>query len=65
MEYLSYKSSPTKGNKWKKKKSNLSINPKEDRHTNIMLPLTTKIAGSYSDFSLIFLNINGLNYPIK
>jgi hypothetical protein len=30
-----------------------------------MTTLTTKIIGSNSYFSLISLNINGLNYPIK
>ena len=50
----------------KKQESNLlSTNPKEDSHTNIILPLTTKIKGSNNQFSLISLNINGLNSPIK
>jgi hypothetical protein len=30
----------------KKQESNLSTNPKEDSHTNIIPPLTTKIIGS-------------------
>jgi hypothetical protein len=36
----------------KKQESNLlSINPKEDSHTNIMLPITTKITWSNNHFS--------------
>jgi hypothetical protein len=49
----------------KKQESNLSTNPKEDSHANITLPLTTKITGSNNHFSLISLNINELNSPIK
>ena len=50
----------------KKQESNLFLkNPEEDSHTNIMLPLTTKTRRSNSHYSLISLNINGLNYPIK
>jgi len=30
-----------------------------------MLPLTTKISGTYSHWSLVFLNINGLNSIVK
>jgi exonuclease III len=30
-----------------------------------ILTLTTKITGSNNDYSLISLNINGLNFPIK
>jgi exonuclease III len=60
---------PTQGGKQtilkKKEESNLSTNPKEDRHTNIMPPLITKITGSNNHFSLISLNINGLNSLIK
>jgi hypothetical protein len=48
-----------------KEESNLSINPKEDSHTNIIPPLTTKITGSNNHFSLISLNTNGLNFSIK
>ena len=48
-----------------KQGSNLSTNPKEDSHTNIIPPLTTKITGSNNHFSLISLNINVLNSPIK
>jgi hypothetical protein len=43
----------------------LSTNPKEDSNTNIIPALTTKITGSNNQFSLIFLNISGLNSPIK
>jgi exonuclease III len=32
---------------------------------NRILTLKTKITGSNNDFSLISLNINGLNFPIK
>ena len=38
---------------------------KEENHTNIIPPQTTKITGSISHWSLISLNINGLNSPIK
>jgi hypothetical protein len=49
-----------------KQKSNLlSINPKEDSDTNIIPPLITKITGSNNPYSLISLNINGLNFPNK
>jgi hypothetical protein len=40
-------------------------NLKEDSHKNRMPTLTTKILGSNNYFSLISLNINGLNSPIK
>ena len=49
----------------KKQETSLSTNSKEDSHTNIIPPLTTKITGSNKQFSLISLNINGLNSPIK
>jgi hypothetical protein len=49
----------------KKQESNLSTNLKEDSHTNIIPPLTTKITESNNRFSLISLNINGLNSPMK
>jgi hypothetical protein len=49
----------------KKRESNPSINLKEDSHKNRMPTLTTKIIGSNNYFSLIFLNINELNSPIK
>jgi exonuclease III len=45
--------------------SNLSTNPKEDSHTNIISTLTRKLTGSNNHFSLLSLNINELNYPIK
>jgi hypothetical protein len=49
-----------------KQESNLlSTNPKEDSHTNMIPPLTTKIAGSNNHCSLISLNINGLNFKKK
>jgi hypothetical protein len=71
-----HESSPTKDNRWKtptqrgklhprkKQESNLSTNPKENRHTNRIPPLT-KITGSNNYFFLISLNINGLNSPNK
>jgi exonuclease III len=49
----------------KKHENNLSTNLKEDSHKNRILTLTTKISGSNNYFSLISLNINGLNSPIK
>jgi hypothetical protein len=49
----------------KKQESNLSTNPKEDNHTNMTLPLTTKITESNDYFSLISLNINGFISPNK
>jgi hypothetical protein len=45
--------------------NNLSTNPKEDSHTNILHPIITKISGSNNHYSLISININGLNSPIK
>ena len=48
----------------KARKYLLSTNPKEGSHTNIIPPLT-KITGSNNHFSLISLDINGLNSPIK
>jgi hypothetical protein len=71
-----HKSSPTKDDRWKtptqggklyprkKQESNLSTNPKEDSHTNIIPPLTTKIT-SNNHFSLISLNINGVQTSQK
>jgi hypothetical protein len=50
---------------YKKQKSYLSTNPEEDRHINIIPPLTTQITGSNNHFSLISLNINGFNSPQK
>ena len=49
----------------KKQESNLSTNLKEDSHMNKIPTLTTKITGSNNYFSLISLNINGLNSIIK
>ena len=49
----------------KKQEINLLLTKKkEERHTNITPPLITKITGSNNQFSLISLNINGLNSPI-
>ena len=45
-------------------KRNLSTNI-EDSYMNRIPILTTKITGSNNDFSLISLNISGLNSPIK
>ena len=51
---------------YKEQENNLlSINPKEDSHTNVIPPLKTKITGNKNHYSLISLNINGLNSPIK
>jgi hypothetical protein len=52
------------GNYALEKESNLSTNQKEDNHMNRIPTLTTKITGSNNYFSLISLNINGLNSPI-
>jgi hypothetical protein len=50
----------------KKQECNLlSTNPNEDSHTNIIPPLTTKIIGGNNHYSLIYLNINGLNSSKK
>ena len=50
----------------KKQEINLfTTNPDEEKHTNIILPLATKITGSNNHWSLVSLNINGLNSPIK
>jgi len=48
----------------KQEYSFLAMKQKE-RQTNIIPPLTTKITGSNNHYSLIFLNIKGLNSPIK
>ena len=37
----------------------------EDSHINRIPTLATKMTGSNNDFSLIYLNINILNSPIK
>ena len=41
------------------------INPKEENHIHIIPPPATKITGTNNHLSLISLNINGLNFPIK
>jgi hypothetical protein len=38
----------------KQESSLLSTNPKEDRHTNIIPPLKTKITGNNNHYSLIY-----------
>jgi hypothetical protein len=43
----------------------LKTNRKEESHTNVILPLTTKITGSNNHWSLLCLNINGLTASIK
>jgi hypothetical protein len=44
----------------------LKTKPKEKHtHTNIISPVTTKITGSNNHWSLISINTNGLNSPIK
>jgi hypothetical protein len=55
----------TENMSWKKQESNPSTNLKEDSHKNRMPTLTTKIIGRNNYFSLISLNINGLNSSIK
>jgi hypothetical protein len=49
----------------KKQESNPSTKLKEESHKRGILTLTTKITGSNNYFSLISLNINGLNSSIK
>ena len=49
----------------KKQESNLSTNLREDSHKDRIPILTTKITGSNNYFSLIPLNIRGLNYSNK
>jgi hypothetical protein len=48
-----------------KARSNPSTNQKGDSHKNRISTLTTKIKGSNNYFSLISLNINEINSPIK
>jgi hypothetical protein len=48
-----------------KQESNLSTNPKESSHTIKIPPISTKITGSNNHYSLISLNVNGLNSPNK
>jgi hypothetical protein len=55
---------PTHGGNLEKAKY-LSTNLKEDSHINKIPSLTAKITGSSNGFSLISLNINVLNSPIK
>jgi hypothetical protein len=51
---------------YKRKESNLlSTNTKDDSHTNIIKPVTTKIRESNKHFSSISLNTNILNSSIK
>ena len=50
---------------YRKQGSNPSTNLKEDIHKNRIPNLTTKRTGSNNYFSLISLNTNGLNSPIK
>jgi hypothetical protein len=47
----------------KARNSLLSTNPKVNRPT--FIKITSKIKGSNNHYSLISLNINGLNFPIK
>ena len=51
--------------KEKQEISLLTNNSKEKKHTNIVPSITTKITGSIYYWSLISLNINGLNFSIK
>jgi hypothetical protein len=48
---------------YKKQEGNLSINPKEDNHTNIKI--TSKVTGSINHYSLIYFNIKGLKSPVE
>jgi hypothetical protein len=43
-----------------KQESNLSENPKEDSHTKIIPPLTTKVTGINNHFSLISFNMDSI-----
>jgi hypothetical protein len=60
---------PTQAGKLHTRKSKKVIffkqTPKEDSHTDIIPTLKTKVTGSNNYYSLISLNINGLNSPIK
>jgi hypothetical protein len=47
-----------------KSRNNLSTNLKEDIYMNRIPTITTKIKGNNNYFSLISLNINGLNSPM-
>jgi hypothetical protein len=49
----------------KRQENNFPTNIREDIHMNRIPPLTTKIPGSNSHFSLVYLSINGLNSTIK
>jgi len=72
-----YKYSSTKDNRWKTPTQGEELHPRKSkkvislqrnqkkRHTNIIPPLTTKIAGSNNYYFLIYLNINGLNSPVR
>jgi hypothetical protein len=64
-----HKSSPSKESKWKAPTQGRKLHPrktkKEDSHKNTIPLLTTKITRSNNHFSLIPLNINGFNSPIK
>jgi hypothetical protein len=62
------KNSKTRKETTPKKKHEINLlttKPKEEKHTNIIPLLTTKIRGSTNHCSLISLNINGLNSPTK
>jgi len=41
------------------------MKPKEERHTNIIPSLTTKITRNNKYYSLMSLNIHGHGFPIK
>ena len=66
LESITEKNQYKEGNQaLERQENNPSTNQKEDSHKNKMPILTTKIIGSSNYFSLISLNINGLNSPIK
>jgi hypothetical protein len=45
--------------------NHLTIKPEGENHVYIMPPTKTNITGTNNYLSLISLNINGLNSPIK
>jgi hypothetical protein len=66
LESITEKNQYKEGNQaLERQENNPSTNQKEDSHKNKMPILTTKIIGSNNYFSLISLNINGLNSRIK
>jgi hypothetical protein len=72
-----HKSSPTKDNRCKTLTQGGKLHPRKSKKvffvqqtqkkiaTQSILSLRTKITGSNNNWPLIFININGLNSPIK